>query len=170
MAGSEKGGVLAGRADLFQGAIYVLTRAARTRAQNVERLAETARRLGAIPVEMDADLHDDAVARISHLPHVVAAALAEAAGAGELPAEVLRLLVAGGFKSTTRIAASPPEMWRDICLTNRDAILTALGDFEAALAGFRRALEDESAEGLMKAFERGKAARDFLAPPEAIDN
>jgi prephenate dehydrogenase len=166
MAGSEKGGVLAGRADLFEGAIYVLTRALRTRAESLDRLAELARRLGAVPVEMDPDLHDDAVARISHLPHVVAAALAEAAGAGELPAEVLRLLVAGGFKSTTRIAASPPEMWRDICLTNRDAILAALGDFEAALGAFRQALEQESSEGLVAAFERGKRERDHLAPPE----
>jgi prephenate dehydrogenase len=166
MAGSERGGVLAARADLFEGAIYVLTRAPRTRPESVERLEELARRLGATPVEMDPDLHDDAVARISHLPHVVAAALAEATGMGYLPIEVLRLLVAGGFKSTTRIAASPPEMWRDICLTNRDAILTGLNDFEEALARFREALEEGSADGLLDAFTRGKSVRDTLAPPE----
>ena len=94
MAGSEQGGVLAGREDLFEGAIYVLTRAPRTRPESVERLAELARRLGATPLEMDPDLHDETVARISHLPHVVAAALAEAAGLGPLPADLLRLLVA----------------------------------------------------------------------------
>jgi prephenate dehydrogenase len=166
MAGSERGGVLAGRADLFEGAVWVLVRTERTRPENLARLVSTVRALGAVPVEMEPALHDDAVARISHLPHVVAAALAEAADRGEVASEVLRLLVAGGFKSTSRIAASPPEMWRDICLTNREAILAVLGDFEAALGGFRQALEAGSGEGLLEAFSRGKAARDFLVPPE----
>jgi prephenate dehydrogenase len=166
MAGSERGGVLAGHPDLFEGAVYILTRTPRSRPENVDRLARLIRLLGATPVEMDPDLHDDSVARISHLPHVVAAALAEAADAGAVPADVLRLLVAGGFKSTTRIAASPPEMWRDICLTNREAILAALSDFEAALSRFRAALEEDSATGLLDGFQRGKCARDFLVPPE----
>jgi prephenate dehydrogenase len=167
MAGSEKGGVLAGRADLFEGAIWVLTRGPATKPESVERLATLVKALGADPVEMDPALHDDAVARISHLPHVVAAALAEAAGVGEVPAEVLRLLVAGGFKSTTRIAASPPEMWRDICLSNREAILASLGDFELAIRAFRAALEEGSEEAVAEAFRRGKSARDLLAPPDA---
>ncbi|HTE16943.1 MAG TPA: prephenate dehydrogenase/arogenate dehydrogenase family protein [Armatimonadota bacterium] len=171
MAGSEKGGVLAGSASLFEGAIYVLTRTPRTRDENVERLVAMVRRLGATPVEMDPDLHDAAVARISHLPHVAAAALADATaghppGAGALRPEVLRMLVAGGFKSTTRIAASPPEMWRDICLTNREAILAALTDFETSLGRFRAALEEASPESLLQAFQNGKTARDFLVPPD----
>lgn len=164
MAGSERGGVLAGRPDLFEGAVWVLTRAENARPQSVERLREMVRALGATPVEMEPALHDDAVARISHLPHVVAAALAEAAESGLVPAEVLRLLIAGGFKSTTRIAASPPEMWRDICLTNREAVLASLRDFEACVARFREALERESAGDVLDAFGRGKSARDRLAP------
>jgi len=165
MAGSERGGVSASRADLFEGAVYVLTHSARTRPENVARLAALARALGATPVEMDADLHDDAVARISHLPHVVAAALAEATGAGPLPMETLRLLVAGGFKSTTRIASSPPEMWRDVCLTNRTAILSALADLETALGTLREAVEAADAGALYDAFARGKLVRDLLVPP-----
>jgi prephenate dehydrogenase len=164
MAGSERGGVLAGRADLFEGAVWVLTRAPRTRPENVERLSRLVRALGATPVEMEPELHDDAVARISHLPHVVAAAMAEATEAGEVPADLLRLLVAGGFKSTTRIAASPPEMWRDICLTNREAVLASLRDFEGALARFREALEQEDGTAVLEAFARGKASRDRLVP------
>lgn len=167
MAGSEKGGVLAAREYLFEGAVWVLTRAERSRPENIARLAALARALGSTPVEMEPSLHDDAVARISHLPHVVAAALAEAADQGAVPSEVLRMLVAGGFKSTTRIASSPPEMWRDICLTNRQAVLASLSDFEAALARFRAALEQENAAEVLDAFARGKEARDLLAPPEA---
>lgn len=170
MAGSEQGGVLASRGDLFEGSVYVLTRTTRTQSHNVERLAALARALGATPVEMDSDLHDDAVARISHLPHVVAAALAEATGESALSQDVLRLLVAGGFKSTTRIASSPPEMWRDICLTNRDAILAALSDFEGALAHFRRALEADDGGELLEAFARGKRVRDSLVPPLAPES
>lgn len=166
MAGSERGGVLAGRADLFKGAVYVLTRSARCGAEAMGRMTALVRAIGATPVEMDAAPHDDAVARISHLPHVVAAALAEATAAGPVPAEVLGLLVAGGFRSTTRIASSPPEMWRDICLTNREAILAALDDFDRSLAEFRAALAERSAEGLLDAFSRGKATRDALVPPE----
>lgn len=164
MAGSEKGGVRAGRPDLFVGAVWVLTRGERTRPENVGRLAALVQALGATPVEMDPELHDTSVARISHLPHVVAAALAEAAEEGDVPVEVLRLLVAGGFKSTTRIAASPPEMWRDICMTNREAVLGSLARFEAALARFRRALEQEDGAAVLEAFQRGKTARDLLAP------
>ncbi len=165
MAGSERGGVLAGRADLFERAIWVLTRAERTRPENVERLRVLVERLGARAVEMDPDLHDAAVARISHLPHVAAAALAAATPVEGLSSDLLRLLVAGGFKSTTRIASSPPEMWRDICLTNREAILAALADFEGALGGFRSALEAGDPEALLTAFSAGKQARDELVPP-----
>jgi prephenate dehydrogenase len=166
MAGSEKGGVAAARADLFEGAVWVLTRGPQTPDEAVARLAQLTRALGATPVEMEPHLHDDAVARISHLPHIVAAALAEAAGDGSVPADVLRLLVAGGFRTTTRIAASSPEMWRDICLTNRDAALAALSDCESALARFRSALEAADSDGLLAAFQRGKAVRDSLLPPE----
>lgn len=166
MAGSEQGGVLAGRADLFEGAIWVVTPSPRTRPENLNRLMTLIRRLGATPIEMNAEAHDAAVARISHLPHVAAAALAEASLADGADESTLRLLVAGGFKSTTRIAASPPEVWRDICLTNREAILDALADFEGSLARFRSALEAADADRLRACFEQGKAARDRLVPPQ----
>jgi prephenate dehydrogenase len=166
MAGSEQGGVLAGRADLFEGAVYVLTRSARSTDRGMTRLADLARRLGARPLEMDPEVHDDAVARISHLPHVAAAALARAALAGCPAEDTLRLLAAGGFRDATRIASSPPEMWRDICLTNREAILASLDDLETALGRFREALRKGSARELLEQFEQGKDARDRLVPPD----
>ncbi len=165
MAGSEKGGVQAALGSLFEGAVWVLTRGPNTLPENMERLTAMVRAVGAQPVELDPHLHDDAVARVSHLPHILAAALAQAAGEGEVPAELLGLLVAGGFKSTTRIASSPPDVWRDICLTNRQAILTGLIDLEAAVTAFRAALVASDGNALLEAFQRGKSSRDTLVPP-----
>ncbi len=165
MAGSEKGGVLAGRADLFEGAIWVITPHETADPSSVEQLTAMIEALGARPVRMDPDEHDIAVARISHLPHVAAAALAEVALDGGSSPELLRMLVAGGFRDTTRIASSPPEMWRDICLTNQQAILSALDDLEVALARFRAALVSADPVALQDAFQRGKTVRDTLLPP-----
>jgi prephenate dehydrogenase len=172
MAGSEHTGVDAARADLFLGASYLLTPTAETPEDAVVRLERWISALGAIPIRIEPEAHDRAVAGISHLPHVVAAALAAAVGcpvpednsdlSGER--ETLRRLIAGGFRSTTRIAASSPEMWRDICLTNCDAVLEALRLFEAELALFARALEDRDAGALFRAFERARAAREDLVP------
>jgi prephenate dehydrogenase len=101
---------------------------------------------------------------------VVAAALASAVAAAangsaeDLDRALLRLLIAGGFRSTTRIAASSPEMWRDICLTNRKELLESLRQFETELALFARALEERDGAGLLQAFERAQAAREDLVP------
>ena len=163
MAGSEQTGVEAARADLFVGATYLLTPTGETPAGAVDRLERWVRELGARPVRLDPETHDRAVAGISHLPHVVAAALVSAVASETEPSrERLRLLIAGGFKSTTRIAASSPEMWRDICLTNRDALLEALKEFEEELSLFTRALEDRNGASLLEAFERARDARKDL--------
>jgi prephenate dehydrogenase len=170
MAGSEQQGVEAARADLFVGANYLLTLTPETPAAALNRLERWVTALGATALRMEPEAHDRALAGISHLPHVVAAALAAAAAApadspeGVLDRETLRQLVAGGFRSTTRIAASSPEMWRDICLTNREEVLASLGQFEAELALFARALADRDEAALLQAFERARAAREDLVP------
>jgi prephenate dehydrogenase len=168
MAGSEKTGVEAAQADLFEGACYLLTPTVETPATAVERLERWVRALGAVPVRLEPEAHDRAVAGISHLPHVAAAALASAVGAepatGGAELETLRQLIAGGFRSTTRIAASSPEMWRDICLTNRTALLAALTQFDTELARFRQALEAEDGAALLEAFERARRCREELVP------
>lgn len=168
MAGSERDGVLAGREDLFEGAVWVVTPTGRCRPESVARLEELVRRVGARPVTLEPAPHDEAVARISHLPHVAAAAMASAAADSAVPAETLALLVAGGFRDTTRIAASSPVMWRDICLTNRDAVLAGLTDLEQRLAGFREALETENSQALLDFFEAGRTARQALVPPAPL--
>lgn len=166
MAGSEQTGVLAAQEALFEGATWVLTPTTATPIACVARMQQLIRALGARDVVLDPEVHDRAVARISHLPHVVAAALATTAASGsEPPPEVLRLLAAGGFRDTTRIAGGSPEMWRDICVTNREALLEVLREFEAELAVFRAALEADSADTLFVRFAEARAARAAIFPP-----
>jgi prephenate dehydrogenase len=159
MAGSERSGLAAARPDLFRGATYVLTLPPGGRREALNRLSALAGALGAEPLEMRAAEHDEVVARISHLPHLVAAALAAAARAGEPDLALLQALAAGGFRDTTRVAASPAEMWRDVCLTNAGPVLAGLRDCEALLGRFRRALEHADGAALCELFERGARAR-----------
>jgi len=159
VAGDEKTGAAAARADLFQGHRVVLTPAAETDAAAlalVRRLWETA---GAEVVEMDAAHHDRLLAATSHLPHVLAFALVDCLAGGEGGEEILRY-AAGGFRDLTRIASSDPVMWRDICLANREALLAALGEFESHLQRVKDMIEAGQGEALGELFGRAKAARD----------
>jgi len=142
MAGSERSGVGAARHDLFEGAYWLLTPGAETDAEAFSRVHAFVTALGARVIAAEPKSHDEAVAIVSHVPHVAAAALCDVAGAhaGE-NGELLRL-AAGGFKDTTRIAAGSPELWTGICLDNADALAAglrelrlALGEFEAMVRG-----------------------------------
>jgi len=140
MAGSERSGVGAARADLFDGANYVLTPDEGTDMDAYRRLHAFVTSLGARVVSIDADEHDRAVAAISHVPHVTAAALVSlAAQRAESGQDALRL-AAGGFKDMTRIAAGSADLWTGICLDNAEAICTGLGELSGLLTGFSDAL------------------------------
>lgn len=167
MAGSEQGGVAAARADLYADAVWVLTRTSRSSEAAMRRLTALVEGVGAVPLELDAATHDAAVARVSHLPHLAAAAAAAAVTQGGVPGGVLRRLVAGGYRDTTRVAGGSPEMWRDICLTNRGPILAALEDLEAALRRLRGALLAGDGAALEAELRRCKAAREQVLPPAA---
>lgn len=160
MAGSEDSGVEAARADLFENAFCVLTPGnGNGAAGRVRGVWEAA---GARVLEMGAEEHDFLVAASSHLPHLVAAALT--LGIADFSRErgdVLPLL-AGGFRDTTRIASGNPEVWRDICLMNRDAILKTLEGFEGALRETRRVVREGSAEELERLFAEAKKFRDGI--------
>jgi len=140
MAGSERSGVGAARADLFDGANYVLTPDEGTDMDAYRRLHAFVTALGARVVSIDADEHDRAVAAISHVPHVTAAGLVSlAAQRAESGQDALRL-AAGGFKDMTRIAAGSADLWTGICLDNADAICAGLGELSGLLTGFSGAL------------------------------
>jgi prephenate dehydrogenase len=132
MAGSERAGYAVARVDLFQGAIVVLTPTDATDSAAAKSIAELWAAVGARVVALDPETHDRAVAAISHLPHVAAWALVDAVVRFE--PDALRI-AARGFKDTTRIAASDPDVWREILVDNREAV-------QASLAAFRRALDD----------------------------
>jgi len=136
MAGSERSGVEASSADMFRGAYYVLTPSPRTDPDIYRRLHSLLNSIGARVIAIRPEQHDEAVAAISHVPHVAASGLtnlaAERADAGE---DVLRL-AAGGFKDMTRIAAGSPELWTGIVFDNRDAVVRGVRDYTAILERF----------------------------------
>ncbi|MCX8008017.1 MAG: prephenate dehydrogenase/arogenate dehydrogenase family protein [Coriobacteriia bacterium] len=147
MAGSERSGIDAAAETLFDGAYYVLTPTSGTDTGAFRAMHEFVTRLGARPIAIPAESHDEAVALISHVPHVAAAALV--ALVAEQPAgnEALRL-AAGGFKDMTRIAAGSPDLWTGICLENADRIASGLARLEGVIERFRDAVVRKDAQAV----------------------
>ena len=110
-------------------------------------------------VKLDAGEHDAILAGVSHLPHIVAYALVNML-ARRPNAPRLFGLSAGGLRDTVRIAGSSPEMWADICVANRDALLTALEDYENELEAMRAAIDGADAAELRRMFSRARDARE----------
>ena len=159
MAGSEKSGIEAARADLFEGATCIVTPTEIT-AVGALRAAETLwTAVGGRLVRLDPAEHDRAVGRVSHLPHAVASILVNAIAAGGGGAE---RLAGGGYRDTTRVAAGPPAMWAEILLENRAALEEALGDFSAALDEFRTILLSNDAPALESFLTRARNVREEL--------
>ncbi len=156
MAGSEKSGPAAATHDLFVDRVAIVTPTEQTSAADVAAVVDFWSALGARVVSMSPDEHDRAVAIISHLPHLAAAALAA------VTSEAERGLAAGGWRDTTRIAAADPLLWRQILLDNRSCVLTALGHYEKVLASFRAALEHADPATLDHLLQEAKLSRDAL--------
>lgn len=157
MAGSEESGIEGADPALLENAIYVLTPAAGVPRETVATFFEFIRATGAQPLLLDPEKHDRVAAAVSHLPHLLAACLVEsAARIGET--ELVRTLAAGGFRDTTRIALGNPEIWRDICLSNHDAVLAGLEAFTAVAGELREALRCADGPALERFFRR---VRDF---------
>ena len=159
MAGAEKMGVAAAHAELFQGAICAITPGPRSEPTALARLERFWKELGAVPLQLSPDLHDDLVSRSSHLPHVVAAELANYV-LSPVHAREQALLCANGFRDTTRIAAGSPEMWRDISLANRRNLARVLGVFIEDLQEFQLALERQDVQAIEEFFKQAKERRD----------
>lgn len=137
MAGSEKSGYLASNVYLFENAYYIISPLESTLAEDIKLMKNIISIIGAIPFILDAKEHDVALARISHLPHVVAAALVNTALIKETDKGNLRVLAAGGFKDVTRIASGEPQLWEKICLSNRANLSIAIDDIINILSNFK---------------------------------
>lgn len=161
MAGSEQTGLEAADPYLFENAVYVLTPTTPAPGP-IHRVRTLVEALGAQPLLMDAQRHDEIVAAVSHLPHIVAAALVSAVADAAADEPRMLALAAGGFRDTTRIASGHPGMWRDICMTNRLPLLDMIGRFERALEQFRTALENDSDADLEAQLFAARAVREQL--------
>lgn len=159
MAGGEKQGVLAARENLFEGAVCVVTPTRKTNPAALRKVETLWKNVGARLLRTSPDDHDALVSRSSHLPHLVAATLANLVLDPKLPKEQAKLC-ATGFRDTTRIASGSPEMWRDIALNNRKQIGRALTGFIAELNKFQSALKRGDAKAVAKFFETAKQRRD----------
>lgn len=156
LAGSEQSGPTAAKDDLFVGKTVVVTPTETSQPTAVSQITQFWQAIGAKVVSMSPAAHDQAVAAISHLPHLVASALAAGTGEDLLP------LAATGFADTTRVAAGDVELWRQIFTDNRANLLAALATFENTLGSFRTALERGDDALLTRLLRQGKLHRDAV--------
>jgi prephenate dehydrogenase len=159
MAGSEQEGVDGSRADLFQGAVWVLTPVSSTDPEAHALVRSTVSSFGADVVELPPERHDALVAVVSHVPHLTAVSLMGLAAERSEEHVALLRLAAGGFRDMTRIAAGHPGIWPDICAENRDAITDTLDRLIQELGRVRSEVAGGDRDGLLATLSRARAAR-----------
>lgn len=162
MAGSELEGLAGADANLFTGAVWVLTPTLLTADATFATVAAVAAELGAEVVALDPRRHDDLVAVVSHVPHLTAATLMGLASERAEEHAALLRLAAGGFRDMTRIAAGHPAIWLDICTENRDAILSALDGLLGRLREVRELVANEERSVLLERLQAAREARTNL--------
>jgi prephenate dehydrogenase len=162
IAGRETSGVDAASAELFRGARVVLTPEAETLPQAVTLVRSVWEGAGGRVSIATAGDHDRIFAAVSHLPHILSFALVNEIASRDDAAELLDF-AAGGFRDFTRIAASSPEMWRDIALQNREALLAELDRYGARLAVFRELVDKGEGAGIERLMAEARAIRLSLA-------
>lgn len=165
IAGREKTGVAAGSMDLFKGARCILTPTAKTDPQALQAVREVWEAAGSIVLTMDPFLHDRVLGAVSHLPHVAAFCLINALTdikACTTPELDLLAYAGGGLRDTTRIAASSPEMWRDIFVWNRQNVIQMIEVYEARLRHLKQLIAAGDGPGIEQELERAKQVREKL--------
>jgi prephenate dehydrogenase len=159
MAGTEKSGPAHARVDLFEKAVCIVTPTAQSDSATVRTVSGLWEAVGGRVLSMTPAMHDDLVSRASHLPHVVAAELANYVLSPAHPKEQAQVC-AGGFRDTTRIAAGSPVMWRDISMANRQNLARVLGVFIEDLQEFQRALSEGDVAAIEEFFKQARARRE----------
>ena len=158
IAGTENSGAAAAFAELYRGRNVIMVPQAHTKARAARIVRAAWEACGARIVRLDARKHDEIFAAVSHLPHVVAFALVSML-AKQPDARTLLGFSGGGLRDTVRIAGSSPEMWRDICIANREALLELLDAYTDELELARGAIGNADGEALSALFERARSAR-----------
>jgi prephenate dehydrogenase len=162
IAGKEKTGADEADPELFVNRRVIVTPSKTSTPDALEKIEHLWRATGAKVERMDPDTHDRILARSSHLPQIVASTLAASLKDERVAGKLAADYGAGGLRDTTRLAASSAEMWRDILITNRDAIVEALKTFGATLAEFQKMIEAGDEEKMTALLERGRAMRERL--------
>ena len=158
IAGAEKSGVAAATPDLFRNRRVILTPLPENPVSAVRTVEQAWESCGARIARMTAEEHDSVLAAVSHLPHVLAFALVHDIAARENAAQLFSY-AAGGFRDFTRIASSHPEMWRDICIANRDRLLAEIGRYTREVDALKKILESAEPAALEKLFTAARDAR-----------
>ncbi len=158
IAGAEKSGAAAALVDLYQGKRVVLTPLPENSPESVARVRTAWELCGANVSELTAQQHDEVFAAVSHLPHLLSFALVHDLAQRDNRDQLLSF-AASGFRDFTRIAASSPEMWRDICMANRAALLDELGSYMQELQNIHEALADADAAKLEEIFSLAREVR-----------
>lgn len=159
IAGTEKSGVTAAFPELYKGAKCIITPTPQTNPQSLEVVKTLWQTVGSDVILMDAPAHDFTLAAVSHLPHIVAYSLVNTILDMENEQRPLISLSGGGFRDYTRIAASDPVMWRDICLANRDNLCKLIEVYQKQLEKIKILIKNEDFDNLLQEFQRAREGK-----------
>lgn len=163
MAGSERTGYACSKPNLLENAYYVITPTFKSLQSDIDRMIDFARSLSALPLVLDYKEHDYSVAAISHVPHLIAAGLVNLVADSDSKDQVMKRIAAGGFKDITRIASSSPVMWEQICMTNRDNIISLLEDYISSMQQIVTNLKDHDSTAIYDCFKRSGTYRNSIS-------
>ena len=162
IAGLERHGVNVATHRLFNGTVCVITKTSKTNKNALLKVKKLWNKIGANVVLFSPSQHDKLVALTSHLPHIAAVSLVNALGKTDIVDKDLKLVIGNGFKDTTRIASSSPQMWQEICITNKKNILDVLSRFQKEIDKIYKLIHKSDSEELIKELEKARSARNVL--------
>lgn len=165
MTGSEKTGIENSDEYLLENAYYIITPTAANSEEQINEFHAFVKSLGSIPLVLDYKKHDYATASISHLPHMISYALTNLVKNIDDQSETMKTIAAGGFRDMTRIAASSPVMWENICESNKDQLLTLMDLYITEITNLRETISGEKKNELLDYFQSAKDYRDSLFIP-----
>lgn len=163
MAGSERFRYNASKEHLFENAYYIITPAENVPDEKTSEFKDMVEKIGAIPIILSPYEHDYAVASVSHVPHIIAAALVNNVKKLDSKDEYMHLLAAGGFKDITRIASSSADMWESIMFENKDDILSVLDSFSEVIEGIKNDIISDKKENVYNYFLDAQQYRNTFA-------